>query len=242
MKLLATVVLVVTVCIVSVTYLAVRSSLPILDGVVSVGGLMAPVVVERDALGVPTVRGTNRLDVARATGFLHGQDRFFQMDLLRRVAAGELSGLVGRNAIEVDKDRRKHRLRALARDLVANLSAVERELIAAYTEGVNAGLQALRAAPFEYMLLRARTQPWRPEDTLLVNFAMYFELNDSDASRDDDYAILHDGLPGSLREFVLNEGTEWDAPLVGDALPVPPVPGPGVCDLRTEQTRHYVQG
>ena len=242
MKLLATVILVVTVCIVSVTYLAVRSSLPILDGVVSVGGLMAPVVVERDALGVPTVRGTNRLDVARATGFLHGQDRFFQMDLLRRVAAGELSGLVGRNAIEVDKDRRQHRLRALARDLVANLSAVERELIAAYTEGVNAGLQALRAAPFEYMLLRARTQPWRPEDTLLVNFAMYFELNDSDASRDDDYAILHDGLPGSLREFVLNEGTEWDAPLVGDALPVPPVPGPGVCDLRTEQTRHYVQG
>jgi len=242
MKLLATVILVVTVCIVSVTYLAVRSSLPILDGTVSVAGLTAPVVIQRDALGVPTVRGTNRLDVARATGFLHGQDRFFQMDLLRRVAAGELSGLVGKNAIELDKGRRQHRLRATARNVVANLSAVEQELIAAYTEGVNAGLQALRAAPFEYMLLRARTQPWRPEDTLLVNFAMYFQLNDSDASRDDTYAILHDGLPGPLRDFVLNEGTTWDAPLVGDALPVPPVPGPGVCNLRTDLTRHYVQG
>jgi penicillin amidase len=242
MKLLTTVILVIAVCIVSVTYLAVRSSLPVLDGTVSIAGLTAPVMVERDALGVPTVRGTNRLDVARATGFLHGQDRFFQMDLLRRVAAGELSALVGINAIELDKSRRQHRFRAAAKDLVANLTIAEQELIAAYAEGVNAGLQALRAAPFEYILLRARTQPWRPEDTVLVNFAMYFQLNDSDASRDDDYATLHNGLPSPLREFVLNEGTEWDAPLVGDALPVPPVPGPGVCDLRTELTRHYVRG
>ncbi len=120
------------------------------------------------------------------------------------------------------------------------MSTTERELIDAYAEGVNTGLQSLRAAPFEYILLRARTQPWRPEDTILVNYAMYFQLNDSDASRDDAYATLYEGLPGLVREFVLNEGTEWDAPLVGDALPVPPPPGPGVCDLRTRLTRHYV--
>ena len=58
-------------------------------------GLGAPVRIERDALGVPVVRGGSRLDVARATGFLHAQDRFFQMDLLRRSAAGELAALVG---------------------------------------------------------------------------------------------------------------------------------------------------
>ncbi len=242
MKLLATIIVVIAVCVVSVTYLAVRGSLPVLDGTVAIAGLTAPVIVARDALGVPTVRGTNRLDVARATGFLHGQDRFFQMDLMRRVAAGELSGLVGSNAIELDKERRQHRLRAAARERIASVSAAEQELIEVYAEGVNAGLQALRAAPFEYILLRARIQPWRPEDTILVNFAMYFQLNDADASREDTYATLHDGLPGLLREFILNEGTEWDAPLVGDALPVPSVPGPEVCDLRTGLTRLYVQG
>jgi len=240
MKFLATIILVVAICIVSVTYLAVRGSLPVLDGSVSIDGLISTVVVERDAMGVPTVRGSNRLDVARATGYVHGQDRFFQMDLMRRVAAGELSGLVGINAIELDKERRLHRLRAAARERIGTVSAAERDLIMAYSDGVNSGLQSLRAAPFEYMLLRARTQPWRPEDTILVNFAMYFQLNDSDASRDDAYATLHDGLPGLMREFILNEGTEWDAPLVGDALPVPSPPGPRVCDLQTDVTRFYV--
>ena len=242
MKLLTTVILIVAICIVSVTYLAVRGSLPVLDGTISIAGLIAPVVVERDALGVPTVRGTNRLDVARVTGFLHGQDRFFQMDLMRRVAAGELSGLVGKNAIELDKASRQHRLRATARERIANVSIAEQQLMQAYAEGVNAGLQALRAAPFEYIFLRARAQPWRPEDTLLVNYAMYFQLDDSDASRDNAYAILYDGLPNLLREFVLNEGTEWDAPLIGDALSVPPIPGPDICDLRADLTQHYVRG
>ena len=82
MKFLATIILVVVVCIVSVTYIAVRGSLPILDGTFSVSHLTTPVSVERDALGVPTIRGTTRIDVARATGFVHGQDRFFQMDLM----------------------------------------------------------------------------------------------------------------------------------------------------------------
>jgi penicillin amidase len=242
MKLLATIILIVAVCIASGSYLAVRGSLPTLDGSISIPGLSAPVAVDRDALGVPTIRGTTRLDVARATGFVHGQDRFFQMDLMRRVAAGELSGLVGRNAVELDRERRQHRFRDAARQQINDISESERSLIAAYSEGVNAGLQSLRAAPFEYILLRARTQPWLPEDTLLVNYAMYLQLNDSDASRDDTYATLHDGLPMLLREFILNEGTEWDAPLVGDALPVPPPPGPGICDLRTSTTRHYVNG
>jgi hypothetical protein len=62
----------------------------------TLAGLSAPVTVERDALGIPTIRGETRLDVARATGFVHAQERFFQMDLLRRTAAGELAELVRR--------------------------------------------------------------------------------------------------------------------------------------------------
>ena len=73
----------------------VRGSLPQLDGELRLAGLSAEVRVERDGLGVPTIHGRNRADVAFATGFVHGQDRFFQMDLMRRHAAGELAELIG---------------------------------------------------------------------------------------------------------------------------------------------------
>src|SRR5687768_14659334 len=81
-----------------------RGSLARLDGEFRLGGLSAPVIVERDELGIPTVRGGSRDDVARATGFLHAQDRFFQMDLARRRAAGELAALVGARALLVDRE------------------------------------------------------------------------------------------------------------------------------------------
>ena len=74
-------------------YLSFRGSLPKLNGMVLVNGLEAPVLIERDALGVATIRGETRIDVARATGFLHAQERFFQMDLLRRSAARELAAV-----------------------------------------------------------------------------------------------------------------------------------------------------
>src|SRR5258708_12350238 len=79
-----------------------RCSLAILDGDVRGNGLTAPVTVTRDALGIPTITAGNRLDAAYVTGYLHAQDRFFQMDLLRRVAAGELSELFGKGALEID--------------------------------------------------------------------------------------------------------------------------------------------
>ena len=99
-----------------------REILARLDGEVRLSGLSAPVAIERDALGVPTIRAANRVDVARATGFLHAQERFFQMDLLRRRAAGELSELFGPPTLQVDRDARIHRFRALAKRNIDNLS------------------------------------------------------------------------------------------------------------------------
>jgi penicillin amidase len=72
-----------------------RASLPKLDGTFVATGLTAPVKIERDRLGVTTLTAANRVDLAYATGFVHGQDRFFEMDLSRRLAAGELSELFG---------------------------------------------------------------------------------------------------------------------------------------------------
>ena len=63
------------------------ASLPLTAGEHRLHGLAAPLVIQRDALGVPTIRGASRVDVARGLGFLHAQERFFQMDLQRRLAA-----------------------------------------------------------------------------------------------------------------------------------------------------------
>src|SRR5215203_4405464 len=92
-----------------------HGSLPQLEGSRSLPGLSSQVTVTRDALGVPTIHGATRTDVARATGFLHAQDRFFQMDLSRRRAAGELAALVGARALPVDRQTRLHRFRMVAR-------------------------------------------------------------------------------------------------------------------------------
>src|SRR5262245_39322870 len=160
-------------------YALLRLSLPLVDGEVALSGLAAPVTVERDTQGVPTVRGTNRLDVARVTGFLHAQDRFFQMDLLRRQAAGELAALVGSAALDLDRKQRLHRMRDLAERTLRALPGNEQALVTAYTEGVNAGLARLAVRPPEYLLLRATPGPWRPEDTVLAIHAMFFQLADA---------------------------------------------------------------
>ncbi len=213
-------------------WLALRASLPALDGELHLAGLAAPVTVTRDALGVPTIRGGSRADVARATGFVHAQERFFQMDLLRRSAAGELAELLGRPALQWDRGIRVHRFRDVAGRAVALLDPGERELLRAYSEGVNAGLAALGARPFEYLLLRSRPAPWREEDSHLVVLAMFIDLQDPEGRRESDLGVLRDVMPGSVFDLLAPIGTSWDAPLLGEAPAPPPIPGPGTLDLR----------
>ena len=141
--------------------------LPITDGEVSLPGLSERVLVARDAGGIPTVSGTNREDVSRALGFLHAQERFFQMDLMRRQAAGELSELFGENAVDADRHYRLHRFRTRAREILSHIPETERRLLDAYTVGVNAGLAALDQAPLEYLLLLTTPEPWTQEDSIL---------------------------------------------------------------------------
>src|SRR6185436_189786 len=193
----------------------VRASLPRLDGELELAGLSAPVTVERDALVVPTIRAASRPDAARALGFLHAQDRFFQMDLLRRSAAGELSALFGPLALDADKRVRVHRFRHVAGRVVARATAEERAVLTAYTEGVNAGLAALGAKPWEYLVLRTDPVPWVPEDTVLVIDAMFLDLQHGDGSYESDVGLVHDLLPQPVAELLAPIGTELDAPIVG---------------------------
>jgi penicillin amidase len=211
-----------------------RASLPRLDGELKLTGLSAPVTVERDALGVPTIRAASRPDAARALGFLHAQDRFFQMDLMRRSAAGELSALFGPIAVDVDKLHRVHRFRHVAGQVLARATPEDRAVFAAYTEGVNAGLAALGAKPWEYLTLRTDPAPWVPEDTALVVYAMFLDLQGGDDSYESNVGLIHDLLPQPLAELLTPVGTEWDAPVAGAPIATPPIPGPEVFDLRKE--------
>ncbi|TFG39509.1 MAG: penicillin acylase family protein [Candidatus Aminicenantes bacterium] len=204
---------------------AIVGSLPQLEGEVRVAGLASTVTIERDTLGVPTIRGETRADVARALGFVHAQDRFFQMDLLRRKGAGELSELFGAATLETDRDARLHGFRAVAHKVVQGLPEKHRRLLDAYVEGVNAGLASLDQDPFEYLLLRLDPEPWREEDSVLVLYAMYFELNDSHGSRESARGLLADLIDPELAAFLVPRGTSWDAPLDGGTMDVPPLPG-----------------
>ena len=136
-----------------VAYSILTMSLPQLDGEIATNGVSADVTIERDAAGIPVITAANRNDLAYGTGYVHAQDRYFQMDLTRRNAAGELAALFGAVALPADKRHRLHRFRARAVAIIKQLPPTERAVVTAYTNGVNAGLADLGAKPFEYFLV-----------------------------------------------------------------------------------------
>lgn len=213
-------------------FLAIRGSLPTVDGEQAAAGLGADTVIERDALGAVTITGRTRDDVAFATGFAHAQDRFFQMDLARRMSAGRLAELVGDVALETDGRNRVHGFDGVATAVFARLPAEHRALLDAYARGVNAGLDSLGVRPFEYLLLRHAPERWRPEDSLLVVFTMYLQLNDSEASADRQRGLLAASLPPEVFRYVYSVAPAWEAPIDGVVMAAAPMPGPDVLDLR----------
>jgi len=206
---------VLTLCVLAfiAAFSALALSMPALDGTQRGTGLQASVEIARDAQGVPTLSGATREDLAYATGFVHAQERFFQMDLLRRSAAGTLAALVGPAALPVDRQRRIYRFDALADQALARLPSVDRTLLDRYTAGVNAGLTALRVPPFEYLVLRARPAAWRAQDSLLVIWSMYFELQGNVLHREFARGWLREHTDSSALKALLPECSEWDAPL-----------------------------
>jgi penicillin amidase len=208
-----------------------RGSLPQLEGAVALAGLERPVTVERDGQGVVFLAGGTRADIAQALGFVHAQERFFQMDLQRRSAAGELAELFGAKALETDRGVRLQRFRARTRAILDALPEPDRLLLQRYAMGVNAGLGALARAPFEYALLGQAPRPWIPEDSLLTIVSMYLELQDREARFERALGLMADTLPGDLFRFFAQQGGDWDAPLQGDPLPPAPLPRTGFAEL-----------
>jgi penicillin amidase len=201
-------------------WLFLRASLAQLDGERRAPGLHGPVTVARDERGVPMVSGRDRQDIAYAIGFVHAQERFFQMDLLRRTGAGELAELFGPRALPLDRAHRLHRFRARAEQRVAMLEPDERAFLERYVAGVNAGLDALGARPFEYALTGTSPRRWSAADSLLVVWAMYFDLQGNQEPRELARGWLREHAAPAQLAFLLPEASEWDVPL--DAAPLAP--------------------
>jgi penicillin amidase len=217
------------------------ASRPTLDGEVRIAGLGGEARVERDVIGHATIKAGSRLDAYRVLGFVHAQERYFEMDLARRRAAGELAELLGPALLEADLEVRPHRLRARAEASLARLSTAQREALAAYVAGVNTGLAALDARPWAYLALRQTPTSWTEVDSLLVVQSMYLTLANASNTRELRFdqirrhtppalAALFD--PGLGRSATDIAGSEWDAPLEGGALPSPRLPRAAEVDLR----------
>ena len=145
------------------------------------GTISAPVAqrvtVTRDALGVPHIVAASDDDAYFAQGYVTAQDRLFQMDGLRRLAAGDLSEIAGAAALELDRDSRRLRMRRIAEQAYTSLSPQDRAPLAAYTRGVNYFLQThAHSLPVEFTLLQYDPRPWSVVDTIMIGLHMYRDL------------------------------------------------------------------
>ncbi len=147
--------------------LYLRSSLPQTEGRIVVAGLQHPVRITRDADDVPLIRAQDVADAAFGLGFVHAEERLFQMELMRRTGAGRLAEIFGAKALLIDREMRVLGLYRAAEAEIPYLSARTRQVLAAYTAGVNAGIRARRTLPPAFLLLRFSPAPWRIADSLV---------------------------------------------------------------------------
>ncbi|PYT86209.1 MAG: penicillin acylase family protein, partial [Acidobacteria bacterium] len=160
-----------------VAWWLVYRPLPQLDGSISLPGLQKEVAVDRDRWGVPHIRAASVEDLAEAQGYVMAQDRLWQMDLLRRVARGQLSEILGERTLLIDKDFRTLGFGRAADREATTLEPEAGKILAAYARGVNKFIEQHESnLPLEFSLLRYRPQPWKPADTLAISGYMYRTL------------------------------------------------------------------
>lgn len=153
-------------------------SLPKLDGEIRLAGLDAGVRVIRDKHGVPHIFAGDLKDAARTLGYLHAQDRFFQMDITRRVLQGRLAETIGPRGLPLDRLYRTLDLAGRGRASYAVLPDGLKAHMQAYADGVNAWLQTSgQALPLEYTLLGFEPEPWRPGDAIIWGKGMAWKLS-----------------------------------------------------------------
>lgn len=202
----------------------------------TVVGLGAPVTIEIDEHAVPRVIAEDADDAHAGLGFLHAENRFFQMDVLRRKAAGELSALAGPLLLNMDREPAIARRRDLATGILRELREDQRATLEAYTRGVNASMAAWTAPPVEYAILNATPVAWRPEDCVLVVLAM-FDLLQRTSDQEAGVAALRDLVSEASASWLLSGTSPWDALLIEPDEPESPPKRPRTSTARSREWR-----
>lgn len=155
-----------------------RSSLPKTEGEITVTGLDAPVTLGRDARGVAYIRAETHLDAMFALGFAHAQDRLWQLEMNRRIAAGRVSEFAGPSTVGLDRFMRTLSVRDRARKAWRHQTEETRALLRAYADGINAWMEDHRGAlPPEFLLTGVEPEPWTPIDSISWHKMMALDLS-----------------------------------------------------------------
>jgi penicillin amidase len=156
----------------------IRKSFPVTSGTISIHGLTSTVRVMRDAYGVPHIEAASDHDLMMATGFVHAQDRLWQMDLARRAGEGRLSEIFGVVTLPFDRMFRIVGIRRTAEQIVERMAAGSLDRLRWYSEGVNAYITSARGRyPVEFDLLGFEPEPWTPLHSVIVGRLTAWELN-----------------------------------------------------------------
>jgi penicillin G amidase len=159
-------------------YFVTISALPQLDGKLKVNGLSAAVKITRDAHGVPAIEAATLEDLFMAQGYVTAQDRLWQMDIMRRFASGELSEILGKDTLKIDREQRILGLFAAARKSLQMAGSRDRAFFDAYAHGVNAYIEAHPGSlPIEFRILKYHPKPWQAEDSMVIANQMVKDLN-----------------------------------------------------------------
>lgn len=175
----ATAILILILGVGTVAFVWLRGSLPDYSGSASIPELTAQVRVDRDADGIPSIFAANMDDAYRALGFIHAQDRFFQMEMTRRVGAGRLSEALGESTLPIDRLMRTLDFYRLAERAIERAAPATRAVFDAYAQGVNAWLASDPPLPPEFLLFRASPEPWAPADSVVWGRLMAFQLSNN---------------------------------------------------------------
>lgn len=214
LKLAGGVLALLVVALIAGVYVLFAASLPKIDGEIRLNGLGAPVTVNADSQGIPTIAADSREDAFRVLGFLHARDRLFQMDLMRRKSAGRLAEIFGAKAVDLDRNQRDYRFSQAAQRIVGALPAKHRAVLDAYVAGVNAFIAQADIPPPEFIALAYRPEPWRAQDSILVALAMFQTLNGQEQD-ERMVTVMEQALPESLVKFLTPDTDDYAKSLVG---------------------------
>ena len=197
-------------------YFWLKNSVPIREGIISTNALDREVEITFDRMGIPQIWAETEHDGYFALGFLHANDRLFQMDMARRMSQGRMAELLGKLALESDQRQRRIGHNRIADAAINNLSEANSRKLQAYTDGVNYYQKTAKALPFEYLLLGKEFEDWKVYDCLtLLSFQSWF--SDALQNHDEFFLKLSEAVGEELAKSLCFVYPDWAPVTVPEA-------------------------